>query len=175
MQELANGTIGANLDHSFTVNGDRTTLRFSRAFELPAGSFAASAGVTKGDTGDAALIGDLRYMQDMPQGRLSALLSRSVATDSDDRETTTTRATVGWNQDLSALAGLDLSLSYADISPEGGDDRQRSSFRAAMTYDLNQDWELSGGYEYRHLNKTTGSASSNTVFLTVGRQFQMRP
>jgi hypothetical protein len=53
----------------------------------------------------------------------------------------------------------------------------RSNLRAAYTRALTSDWNVTGGVLLRHRKDASipGSAQSNAVFVTLGRNFSFRP
>ncbi|OWJ84032.1 hypothetical protein CDV52_09065 [Haematobacter missouriensis] len=177
MQELTNGTVGINFNQSRNTTGSRSTLQVSRAMELPSGSLALSLGASRGETGKTSAIGSISYDHALESGTLSARVSQSVKTNSDDNEVETRDIRLRLTHELSPVSEVALSVSYADLNnlENSGGDRTRSQFRASYSHDLTQDWELSGGYEYTQLERPSGTAKENAVFLTIQRQFHFRP
>ena len=178
-RELGNGSAGLLLDRSFSVNGGRTSLSFSRAIDLPTGRLAASIGATKGEVGSTELIGSLDYLQDLPRGRITARVDRTVDTGSDGDDILATRAALGYFLDLSPVSAMSLGLDYAAIGNAGAstaEEVKRTGFRATYLQSLTEDWNLSVGYEHlRRDSNIDGKANSNTVFLTLNRDFVFRP
>ncbi|OWJ77761.1 hypothetical protein [Haematobacter genomosp. 1] len=176
-QELTNGTVGISFDQSQNTSGSRSTLQVSRAMDLPSGSLALSLGASRGDSGKTTAIGSITYNHDLENGSLSARLSQSVSTNSDDEEVEARNFLLRLSHELTPVSGVSLSVSYADLNnlQDSGGDRTRSQIRAAYSHDLTRDWELSGGYEYTQLERPAGTAKENAVFLTIQRQFLFRP
>lgn len=174
---LPTGSIGVAFQQTVDEDGDRSTLRVTRAMELPNGSLQMSLGATKGEESDTGFVGDLAYVRDLPNGNFRATLSQDIGTDDDEAEETRTRATLGLSHDLTALSSMDLSVNYIDISSDGPEgDRSRGQFRAAYNHDLTSEWQLSGGYTYtRATEDTEDDATENAIFLTLKRSFQTRP
>lgn len=175
---LANGTAGVILDRSFGIEGGRTTLSANRSMDLPSGTLAYSLGVTRGELGGTEVIGSVAYSQTLPRGTLTASLDRSVdSTDAGNDELTTT-ANLGYVMALSPLANLSLQLDYVAVDDAGSGTvtgTNRSAFRAEYSRELTPDWDLSAGYEHqREATAGSGTAKSNTVFLTLGRDFSIR-
>ena len=175
---LANGTASVILDRSFGVEGGRTTLSANRSMDLPSGTLAYSLGATRGELGDTEVIGSVAYSQTLPRGTLTASLDRSVgSTDAGNDELTTT-ANLGYTMALSPLANLSLELDYVAVDDAGSGavtGTTRSALRAEYTRELTPDWNMSAGYEHqRESNDGSGSANSNTVFFTLGRDFSIR-
>ena len=177
-QAMANGSAGVLLDQSFGIEGRRTTLTASRDLTLPSGTLAFSFGATRGEQSGTQFIGSIDYSQTLPRGTLTASLDRSVDSSTTGNDILTTNAALGYSMALSPLSGLSLDFDYAEIQNDGSgttSNTNRKSLRAEYTYALTQDWNLSAGYEHQRLvTEGTGSASSNTVFLSLGREFSIR-
>lgn len=177
-QELTNGTVGLNASHAITVNGGRSTLSAFRSLELPEGSLSFSLGLSSGDTGRNAVIGSIDYAQMLRYGALRLGLARDVQTSNDDEDLEVTRARLGWTHDLTELSGIDMNVTYASTNAvgDGATDRDRGRFQASYRHALTRDWDLSGGYAYT-VSRREGrdDATENSVFLTISRQFQVRP
>jgi hypothetical protein len=173
-RDLANGSAGVTLDRSFGIEGGRTTLSVNRSMDLPSGTLAYSFGVTRGELDGTEVIGSVAYSQTLPRGTLTASLDRSVdSTDAGIDERTTT-AKLGYTMALSPLANLALTLDYVAVD-SATSDTNRSSARAEYTRELTPDWALTAGYEHqRQFTQGSGTANSNTVFLTLGREFSIR-
>ena len=54
--------------------------------DLPSGSLALSLGASRGDSGKTTAVGSINYDHALENGSLSARLSQSVSTNSDDEE-----------------------------------------------------------------------------------------
>ena len=178
IRTLTNGTAGVRFDQTFGVNGERSTLRFSREIELPAGSLSASLGGTKGETGGTEVVARLAYAQDLPRGSFRASVERDVTTNSLDEDVLGTRIGLDYRTDINSLSGLSLSLDYA-ITESAGDsaasDRDAATFAATYTRELTEDVDLSAGYRHRLRKDNGDTARSNAVFLTLSRKVTIRP
>ena len=175
---LTNGSAGVLLDRSFGIEGGRTTLSANRSMDLPSGTLAYSLGLTRGELGDTEVIGSLAYSQTLPRGALTASLDRSVDSTGAGNDELTTSANLGYTMALSPLANLSLELDYVAVDDAGSgvvSGTDRSALRAEYTRELTPDWDMSAGYEYqRESTDGSGTANSNTVFLTLGRDFSIR-
>ena len=175
---MANGTAGLVLDQSFGIEGGRTTLTAARDLALPSGTLAFSFGVTRGEQSGTGVVGSIDYSQTLPRGTLTASLDRSVDSNTAGNDILTTSATLGYSMALSAVSDLSFDFDYADIKNDGSgttSNTNRKSLRAEYTHALTQDWDLSAGYEHQRLvTEGTGTADSNTIFLTLGRDFSIR-
>ena len=173
---LPNGTAGVVLDRSFGIEGGRTTLSVNRSMDLPSGTLAYSLGATRGELGGTEVVGSVAYSQTLARGTFTASLDRAVdSTDAGNDELTTT-ANLGYTTALTPLANLSLELDYVEVDDAGTvTGTNRTALRAEYTHELTPDWDLSAGYEHqRESTEGSGTANSNTVFLTLGREFSIR-
>ena len=175
---LANGSAGLVLDRSFGTEGGRTTVSVNRSMDLPSGTLAFSLGVTKGELGGTGIIGNIDYGQTLPRGELTASLGRGVTSGSDGNDVLTTRAAIGYTMPATAISSLSFDVNYVqveDVGTGGSLTTDRTTLRAAYTRELTADWNLSAGYEHqRRFTESSGTAQSNTVFMTLGREFSIR-
>lgn len=176
--ELPNGTVGVTLNHDISTDGKtRTDLQLTRALDLPNGNLSVAIGPSFQSGGKNGLAGTLSYGRELPQGSLRAAASRRFDTNDQSDSIDTTRLNLGWSHDLTPSSGLDLSLDYMNIDSDAvGQDRERARLQVAYTLDLVNDWQLSGGYAHTYSDKeTTGTAQSNSVFVTIGRSVSFAP
>ena len=175
---LTNGSAGLILDRSFGIEGGRTTLSANRSMDLPSGTLAYSLGVTQGELGGTEIIGAIAYSQTLPRGGLTASLDRSVESSTSGNDILTTNAALGYTLALTPASGLSLDFDYAQVENVGSgttSNTNRSSLRAEYTRELTPNWDLSAGYEYqRRVTEGAGTANSNTLFMTLGREFSIR-
>lgn len=175
---MANGSAGLVLDRSFGIEGGRTTITANRDLALPSGTLAFSLGATRGEQSGTELVGSIDYSQTLPRGTLTASLDRSVDSSTSGNDILTTNAALGYSMALSPVSNLSLDFDYAAIENNGSgttSNTNRKSLRAEYTHTLTQDWDLSAGYEHQRLfTEGTGTADSNTIFLTLGRIFSIR-
>ena len=175
---LANGSAGLVLDRSFGTEGGRTTVSVNRSMDLPSGTLAFSLGVTKGELGGTGIIGNIDYGQTLPRGELTASLGRRVTSGSDGNDVLTTNAAIGYTMPATAVSNLSFDFGYVqveDVGTGGTLTTDRTTLRAAYTRELTADWNLSAGYEHqRRFTEGSGTAQSNTVFMTLGREFSIR-
>lgn len=175
---LANGSAGVELDRSFGSEGGRTTLSANRAMELPTGTLAFSLGVTQGEADGTGIVGSVDYTQTLPQGELDASLERRVTSSSAGDDVLTTTVALGYSMPATPVSILSFDFDYVavdDVGPGSTTSTDRSTFRAAYTHELTPDWDLSAGYEHQRLStEGSGTASSNEIFMTLGREFSIR-
>ena len=175
---LANGSAGVALDRSFGTEGGRTTLSVNRDLELPNGRLAFNLGVSKGELDETGVVGSIAYVQTLPRGELTASLERSVDSDSSGNDVRTTTAALGYSMPATAVSTLSFDFDYVAVDDVGTGSTlstDRSTFTAAYTHELTADWDLSAGYEHqRRFTEGSGTASSNEIFMTLGREFSIR-
>jgi hypothetical protein len=177
-RELGNGRVGLSYGREVTTAGSRDSLQLSRALELPRGRLSFVLGASQGEEGDPDLIGHVDYAQVMARGEFRLALDRSVVSDSDGNDVLSTRLSAGMTQQLTALSALHLDLGYARVEETGlglTSTSEQSDLELSWQRQMPQDWMLSAGYRYRQTSDEAGTASSNAVFLNLGREFAIRP
>lgn len=156
-----------------TPDGTRTALSVGRRLELPDGIIAAKVGVTRGVTGKFGVTGELGYSRDLPDGRISLALSRSVLANEDDAEVTQTRASLGFGRELTDRTRLLVELGLGESRASGtGTDIRSGTFAVILSQDLDTNWALDAGYQLR-ARRVTGqaSATNGAIFIGLRRQF----
>lgn len=176
-RDMPNGGLGLSYNREVSINGTRDSLTLSRDLELPNGELAFTFGTSKLEGGSSTWIGSLSWRKALPAGALTATLDRRAGTTTDNDEVTTTRARLGWSQELTPATGMNISLEYLDTDSDvPGDDRSRARLQLGYSWDVAQDWQLSGGYtRTRSTRETADATSSNAVFLSLQRSFTFAP
>jgi hypothetical protein len=165
--------IGASADN--TLEGTRTGLSFGRSLDLPTGSLAARLGVTRGTDGDLSLTGTLDWSHALPNGQITASLSRGVLSDeTTDSETRTTRVSLGLTRELSPRAVLTADFGFAEsVDTETGDVTRNGAAGVMVSYDVGQDWLLDAGIRHRmREDPDTERAADNAVFVGLRKSFE---
>ena len=170
------GTFNAGLTVGRVPAGTRSTLQFSRDWERPTGALGGSIGATRAPNGDSNLIGSLTFREDLPNGRFTARVERSVTTDVDDNERLRTSINVVWAQDLTDISRFSLRLTHARSNSTPTAVRvSRTDIGATYSRDLTPDWALNTGVTYRLRSDGTGaSARSPVIFIGLGTTFETR-
>lgn len=178
-RELASGSIGTTLDLDDSINGQSATWLANRAWLLPRGSVEISLGVTSDVDDTIRPVGSVDFIHRMLRSTFSASLSQQVTTSSQSNELRTTQASLGYDYQINSLSSIGFAADYAEIDRIGSivpDDTRRTNLRATYSRSLTADWQLSSGYEYRVREESgTATATSNRVFLTLQRDFTIRP
>lgn len=177
--ERPNGTASVTLTAARDSEGLRNTLSFGRSFDLPrGGTLEADLGLSARSGGDPDLVGSLRYAEPLPTGEISVSFDRSVSLDADNADVASTRLGLAYSHDITELSRFNLSADYSRSSGAGLGETEtttRRTLRAAYARDLTGDWTLETGYQYRDLEDEGGQASSNSVFVTIGRKYVAWP
>ncbi len=176
--DMPSGTIAAEIESEIEEGGRRDTLRVARAFEPLAGvDLSASVGVSREEGEDTELVADIAYVQELARGALRASLERRAGTSADGNDITATTASLGLLQEISRVSRVTLDLDFAQVASasEGDVDESQSELRLAYIRALTPDWSLATGYELTRRTEGSDDATSNAVFVTLGRGFVIRP
>lgn len=177
-QDLPNGGFSVNASSTLQNIGTRNTLRFSRDFVLPDGDLVLYAGVTNNDTSDLNPILGVEYTRELRDSQISARVEQRVnqASTSDD-EFLNRLIEVDYSREVNSVSGWQTSFGFAESEnlTDGSVDRQ-TNFQISYRRDLTRVWDVVGGYRYRARTSTQDpDRTSNTLFLTIQRDFAARP
>lgn len=167
-----NGSIGVNIGSHVDETGRRTTASVRRSFDLPNGSLSLSLGVADQEGADAELTTRVSYLREFSDSQLRAEVIQSPSTNDGDAFLNTS-VRINYMQDINAISSWDAGFSYgsADII-DGASGDTRTSATVAYSRDLTEDWNLRAGVEVIRIDDDAGAdRSSNTVFVTIGRDF----
>ncbi len=173
--EMPNGTLDSTLDLTQNQDGQRGTLRFTRALELPLGSLSANIGLTSVDSSDPRVIGGVSWVRDTTDGQFSLQFTRDVFVDSNDEDRFTNLLVAGYDYEINSISSLsaDLSLTHSEAAP-GSEASKRGSFVLVYNHQLTNDWSLNAGFEFSVLDEEfSGRSESNAVFFGIGRNFDL--
>ena len=177
--DLANGSADVTLTSDRDSLGARQTLSFGRSMELPSGKLATNFGFSARSGGDAQLVGNLSYMQDLPADSFGVSLSRQITLNEDDQDVVNTVLGMTYQHKINDLSQLGLSVNLQAMAGGGDSDVSsvtRQTVTTSYSRDLTAEWKMTTGYEFRSLDEAGSNlAQSNSVFLTVSRKFILRP
>lgn len=178
-RDLANGTLGATLSSSETINGTRSQILFTRSLDLPRGSLSLGFGATKTDGLPLRALVDLGLTLDVTDtSQFSVGLSQTATTSDTDAETIATRLSARYTAELTALSSLSGGVQVADQNALAPGASDRISFSADLRFDreLGQDWSLVSGYS-RTVSRVQGAAArtKDTVFVGLEKSLDVRP
>lgn len=170
----ARGTTTLDLGATAAPEGLRLSALAGRRMDLPAGALAFRAGLERGAAGRVHPVGGIDWRQDLPQGTLTAALSRRLGASSiDDSEQIVTAASVGFSRPLDALTGFSLTASWAQSeSTATGATTANTALGASVRRELTPDWGLDVGVRHRIRSQTgVPDARGTEVFLEIGRSW----
>ncbi len=175
---LPDGTADIFLDQTFGVNGSRTNATFGRAYQHGNRVFAFNVGATRGPFDEVTPIGQIDYSYQLASSRIGATVQRRVGTSTQSVETRQTLAFLTYDYFINPLSALSFSVDYIDQEDEGtgsSNPRQRGTFSASYSRAISRDWAVNLGYQYEMDDQNGFKATSNSVFLTLGRRFTLKP
>lgn len=175
--DLPNGQLTAEASLTDTAAGQRESLSIGRSFDLARGQLTARLGLSSQATGGSALTGSLAWAQDLPNGKLSFNLTRSVTGDARDSETRLTRLNIGYSRDLSPRLTGSLNMGLQDSQDTATATRTRTTnLSANLVYALTEDWGLDLGATHRIRDRDASPRADSTTFtLSLRRTFEFRP
>jgi hypothetical protein len=155
--------------------GQRETFVIGRDLETPANTISARLGVTHADTTGTDLIGSLRLDHPLPDGSLGLNVERRVSFDTDDDEpVTTSLISIDWAKNVNEVSSIGLDLSY-EQSDSPSERIEQVTFGADYSYRLTEDWNLNSGVGYRVRHDADGRSESPNLFVSLSREFELRP
>ena len=177
-RQLRNGDIFTTYRRDLVEDTFRNTLTFGRSISMPRYELSGSFGLTNLDGGDPVPTFGLFYTRDLALGQFTASFRRIVTVNTDDEERTLTAAAAGYSHAITELSSVNFSLDYSLVTGVGdvdeGDDETRATFVASYSRVVTEDWALTVGYRGRMQNDDEEEATSNAVFVNLGRQFTFR-
>lgn len=174
---LPTGSLSLDGNAAHDNAGTRYSLSFGRRLELPRGELNASVGLTWPITGRTQVTGALDWRHDLPNGVLSARVSRSVTSDARDQEVRVDRLDATLERALLPRLNGAFTVGLQDSNNSGtGVSTKSTRLDASLKYELTQDWGLRFGAQHRILNtQGSGKAKSTTLSVTLGRTFEYLP
>lgn len=126
---------------------------------------------------ETRLSGDLRASYPLPSGRVTGRVFQRYGGSNDGNEIRVTGAAIGLDHEINSVSGLefDVSLARQEDLDTDDPDTDRVNFTAAYNYALTEVVEASVGYRFRSRDEDPDSATSNSVFVEIGRTFETRP
>ncbi|MEM6480262.1 MAG: hypothetical protein AAF681_00340, partial [Pseudomonadota bacterium] len=176
---LPDGSLTTELERSVDDAGGRTDLSANRIFQIPGGALDITLGATMQDDEGIFPIGRIDYSRALPAQNFEVALSSTITVNSDSEVLRDTVLGAGYGLQINERGSLGLSLDFAMTNPvdgSTGSDRTRASATASYRRTLTQDWAMSAGYTHRiSRDEDEDTARSNTLFVTLGRDFTWRP
>lgn len=176
LRQMPNGTLSFDFDTRAESDGVWSSLTVGRTYDLPSGGITARIGVTDPVGISAEPIADINWTQDLPSGQLNASLNRNVSSQNNDQTRVTSALSVGYNHSLTEISGIGLDFLVAHITETDENTVDRADISAFYRRALTPDWNLNVGATYtRRDEQNVGLADSQSVFLTIGRDWSFRP
>ncbi len=179
-QQVPTGDYSAQFSLTRNQNGARSNFTVGRSIQFPTATLNANVGLTQSDSGKIGTIANISWSRQLKSSNYGLTVSRSSTTNTNDQDILNTRVAANYGYDIDNNSRIIVSLDYG-LSEDGGAGSaptiKRANFRAAYSRALTQDWNLQGGFLLRYIDDSsaTGSAQSNSVFLTLDRTFSFRP
>jgi hypothetical protein len=156
-------------------------LSLGLTYDMPAGTASALLTVTtdadegQRETTGSDLIGSLRWERPLPDGSIGLNLSRSVSYDSDDDEAVDySLVRLNWAKTVSDLSSISMDISY-ELSDAPSERIEQVTLGAGYNYRLTEDWSLDSGVGYRVRRDADGRSESPNLFVSIRRDFELRP
>jgi hypothetical protein len=174
---MPNGEITAQVATSIESSGRLNTFLLGRSLEIPNGEVTAQIGVGQASGADMELIGSLNWRQQIGRGDIIADFSRVIGTSIDDEARATTALALGYVYNINPTSRVGLSVAYVQIEPTPSIARVESTdITAVYGLELTPEWDFNTGVRYRIRDEDlVGRAESPSVFISIGRQFDLRP
>jgi opacity protein-like surface antigen len=155
--------------------GQRETFEIGRDMELPASTISARLGVTHADTTGSDVIGSLSWDHPLPDGAIGLNLARSVSYDTDAEEGVTySLVRLNWAKTVNDLSSVSMDISY-ELSDAPSERIEQVTLGAGYNYRLTEDWSLDSGVGYRVRKDADGRSESPNLFVSIRRDFELRP
>lgn len=129
-------------------------------------------------TDGAPFTGSLRASYPLPRGALIGRVFQNKTGSSTGNEVRVTGAAFGLAHEINTVSALQIDLTAArqvDETAPFGEDVTRFGFAAVYSYDLTEVVSASLGYRFRSFDQSPEEATSNAVFVQIGRSFASRP
>lgn len=121
------------------------------------------------------LSGVVRGFYNLPRGRISGRVFQRYGGGQDGSDSRVTGAGLGFTHELTRVSSLALDASYAtQVDEDDPDDPgiDRTDFTASYIHNLTETVSAQIGYGFRHRVEDPEDATSNRVFLVIGKTFE---
>lgn len=175
-RDVRNGTVGLRAGATETEDGTRYNLAVSRSFQTDIWQLSSSLGLSRGVDGDLLTTGSLDLTRELPRGTITAGLSRSLQSGSEDEEQEVTIARFNYATQLTPRTGFDTGFTFTDRdSRTGTDDGQFATLSVGVSHQLSRDWTLNVDLQRRLADETTtGRAHDNRISVNLRRSLLAR-
>ncbi|MDD9978772.1 MAG: hypothetical protein OXQ30_13740 [Boseongicola sp.] len=171
-QLVPDGSYGVSVGSRVDSSGRRNTANVNRLFELPNGGLSLSLGLVEQDGSDTDITATVVYSREGRDSRIEAELVQEPSTNDGDALLNTS-VNITYERDINAYSSWDANFSYgasSSIGASNGDTRTSASL--GYTRNLTEDWDLRAGVSIDRIEQSgSGDITSNSVFVSVGRDF----
>ena len=176
-RDLPAGFASVSLFAEDTEDGTRTGLSFGRSWQFPDGSLSVNLGASRSVTGDFSATGAVDWRKELARSTLNLSLRRDIAAGSNDAETLVTTASFGLVRAISPLSSVNFGLEASESAETATNLVTRNAaLSVTFSQNLQQDWVLDAGITHRLRDESgPGQATSDTAFLELRRNFELRP
>jgi hypothetical protein len=135
------------------------------------GELTGIIGVTDSDLGGNDLTASVSLTNPLPDGAITASLSRSASYDATAAETTVdTELALGWTRAVNDRGSIAVDFSWA-LADAPSERIEETELAATYSYALSPASTLDVGVSYSTRDDLGGSARSPAVFVGLGRSF----
>ena len=117
----------------------------------------------------------MRGFYNLPRGRISGRVFQRYGGGQGGSDSRVTGAGLGFTHELTRVSSLALDASYATQADEDDPDEpdiDRTDFTASYIHSLTETVSAQIGYGFRHRVEDPEDATSNSVFLIIGKTFE---
>ena len=129
-------------------------------------------------TDGAPFTGNLRATYPLPNGQLTGRIFQSKTGSSTGNQVRVTGAGIGLLHEINAISALEFDFAAArqvDETAPFQPDTTRFNVTAVYSRDITAVVNASVGYRFRSFDQEPDDATSNAVFVQIGRSFASRP
>ena len=120
------------------------------------------------------LSGTLRGVYNLPRGQVTGRIFQRYGGGQGGSDSRVNGAGIGFTHELTSVSGLAFDASYATQTDEEGDDPDidRTDLTASYVHSLTETVSAQVGYGFRNRVEDPDSATSNRVFVVIGKTFE---
>jgi hypothetical protein len=120
------------------------------------------------------LSGTLRGVYTLPRGQVTGRIFQRYGGGQGGSDSRVNGAGIGFTHELTSVSGLAFDASYATQTDEEGDDPDidRTDLTASYVHSLTETVSAQVGYGFRNRVEDPDSATSNRVFVVIGKTFE---
>lgn len=126
---------------------------------------------------ETRLSGDVRASYPLPNGAVNGRVFQRYGGGGEGDEIRVTGAVIGLTREINTVSQFDFDVAAArqENLDTAERDTDRLDFTATYSYALTEAVSANVGYRFRARDRDPESATSNAVFVEIGRTFETRP